>query len=363
MKKSTMSIAVAAALFSMTSAQASEFDGLYLGGKVGVNNSNITGIPAAASKNASTFGIEEGYNWDMGKFLVGADFFVDFNQKTTHTMTPVNTGGVATIGNYSSSALGLDLKLGLPTGNWMPYAKMGWDRTTGSVAYANASFKYTNHLHLGVGLEYKFAPHWSVAGEWTRTSSKATAATLNNDNFTIGLNYYFGAAPAPAAAVVAPVVAAVAPVVKKEEVKPVVAPVVKKEEVKPVVYKTIFSDKPVTIEGASFDTGSARLKPAANAKLNQVVDFAAKNKDANLTVTGYTDNRGSAKLNEKLSAKRAGSVKAYLVKKGVDAKRIAATGKGMANPIGDNKTNAGRAMNRRVEINSVVKEEKKVRAD
>jgi OOP family OmpA-OmpF porin len=138
------------------------------------------------------------------------------------------------------------------------------------------------------------------------------------------------------------------------------APVVKKEEVKQPVYKTIFSDKPVTIEGANFDTNSAKLKPTANAKLDQVVDFAAKNKDANLTVTGYTDNRGSAKLNDKLSAKRAGSVKAYLVKKGVDAKRIIAAGKGMANPIGDNKTKAGRALNRRVEINSVVKEEKKV---
>jgi OOP family OmpA-OmpF porin len=183
---------------------------------------------------------------------------------------------------------------------------------------------------------------------------------LTNDNFTVGLNYYFGTAPAAApivaAAVVAPVVAA-EPVVQKALP---VAPVVQKEEVKQPVYKTIFSDKPVTIEGASFDTGSAKLKPAANVKLNQVVDFAAKNKDANLTVTGYTDNRGSAKLNDKLSAKRAGSVKAYLVKKGVSADRITATGKGMANPVADNKTKAGRATNRRVEINSVVKEEKKV---
>ncbi len=353
MNKSVMSVAVAAALLSMT-AQASEFDGMFIGGKVGVNNSSISGTPTVSSKNSSTFGIEEGYNWDMGSYLLGADFFVDMNQKTTHAVSPVGTQG-----SYGSSSMGLDLKLGLPSGHWMPYAKMGWDRTTGTVAYANAAFKYTNHLHLGAGVEYKFNPNWSVAVEWTRTGSKATAATLTNDNFTVGLNYYFGSAPAPAPVVVAPAMiapVAATPVVKKEE--SVVAPAAKKE-VAPV-YRTIFSDKPVTIEGTSFDTGSAKLKRTASKQLDQVVDFAAKNKDAHLTVTGYTDNRGSVKLNDKLSAKRAASVKAYLVKKGVAANRIAAEGKGMSNPVADNKTAAGRAKNRRVEINSVVKEEKKV---
>ncbi len=111
----------------------------------------------------------------------------------------------------------------------------------------------------------------------------------------------------------------------------------------------------MTIEGASFDTGSAKLKPSAFTQLSEVVSFAAKHADATLTVTGHTDNRGNEAANQILSENRAESVKAYLMGKGVDAKRIVTAGKGSAMPIGDNNTAAGRALNRRVEINSVVR--------
>jgi OOP family OmpA-OmpF porin len=148
------------------------------------------------------------------------------------------------------------------------------------------------------------------ANEGVPTSPKATAP-----------------APAPAVAVAAPA--------------PVPAP------------KTIFTDKPITIEGANFDTGSAKLKSAAFGQLDTVVEFAAKYKEANLAVVGYTDNRGNEAANQILSRERAESVKAYLTGKGVAASRITTDGKGSANPVGDNKTAAGRAQNRRVEINSV----------
>ncbi|MEI7455137.1 MAG: outer membrane beta-barrel protein [Nitrosomonadales bacterium] len=341
MKKSTMTIALAAALLSVSVAQAGEFTGGWIGVKAGNNNSDVTGVSA---KNASTYGLEGGYNWDMGGFLLGVDGFADFNQKVDHaTATP------GAVSNYGSDALGLDVKLGLPSGNWLPYAKLGY----ASVAAKGVAVTGTGSgAHLGLGVEYKFAPHWSVAGEYTTVSDKFNNNTqkLNNNNFTIGLNYYFDSvAPAAVAAAI------VAPVLVKEVAKP--APVVAPKE----SFKTIFSDKPVTIEGANFDTSSAKLKPAADKKLNEVVDFAAKYKESNLAVTGYTDSTGSKKLNQKLSEKRAASVKAFLVKKGVAADRITAKGAADANPVADNKTKAGRAQNRRVEINSVVKESKQVR--
>lgn len=165
-------------------------------------------------------------------------------------------------------------------------------------------------------------------------------------------------APIPVPVVVvppppAPVVEAPAPVV---EAPPVVAPPAP-------VFKTEVIHKPITIEGTGFDTGSAKLKPAANAKLAEVVDFADQNADSNLVVTGFTDSQGSEAQNVKLSAARAESVKTYLVKKGVAADRISTKGMGSANPVGDNKTAAGRAANRRVEITSTVKEERKVRVN
>ena len=72
-----------------------------------------------------------------------------------------------------------------------------------------------------------------------------------------------------------------------------------------------------------------------------------------MTVIGYTDNRGNEAANQVLPRKRAACVKTYLTGKGVAADRIATEGKGSANPVGDNKTAAGRAQNRRVEIRSV----------
>ncbi|MBI3222982.1 MAG: OmpA family protein [Nitrosomonadales bacterium] len=352
MKKSAFCIALSSVLLSVGLAQAGEFSGGWVGGKLGSGRSGFTGLE---SKSATTYGLEGGYNWDLNNFLLGVDGFADANEKATH-----NPGAI----NYGSNAYGLDAKLGLPNGKWLPYAKLGYAHTKGS-GNALASAVGGNDVHLGLGVEYKFAPQWSVAGEYTTASAKTGANKLNNNNFTIGLNYYFSGPKA------APVAAAPVPVVVKQEPKPepvvapapapAPAPVPAPAPAPKESWKTVVSDKPITIEGTSFDTNSAKLKPAADKKLNEVVDFAAKYKDANLQVTGYTDSRGSDKLNMALSAKRAESVKAFLVKKGVAASRISTKGEGAANPVGDNKTEAGRAQNRRVEIRSVIREENKVR--
>jgi cytochrome c553 len=125
-------------------------------------------------------------------------------------------------------------------------------------------------------------------------------------------------------------------------------------------FKILMEDKPVRIKGSSFPVGVARLNKTAISQLNGVVEFAVNQPAAKLEVIGYTSSTGSEKLNMKLSLARAEAVKKYLIKQGIAEDRINTKGLGPADPIGDNKTKAGRALNRRVEIKSVIKEQKKV---
>jgi OOP family OmpA-OmpF porin len=104
---------------------------------------------------------------------------------------------------------------------------------------------------------------------------------------------------------------------------------------------------------AFFDFDKAVLKAEGKAKLD---DLADKVKGLNLEViiaTGHTDSRGADTYNQKLSVKRADAVKTYLTGKGVEASRVYTEGKGEAQPVADNKSDDGRAKNRRVEIEVV----------
>jgi OOP family OmpA-OmpF porin len=102
-----------------------------------------------------------------------------------------------------------------------------------------------------------------------------------------------------------------------------------------------------------FDFDKSVLKPAGKAKLD---DLVGKVKGINLEViiaVGHTDSVGNDAYNQKLSVRRAESVKAYLVTKGIEKNRIYTEGKGEKQPVADNKTKEGRAKNRRVEIEVV----------
>ena len=95
------------------------------------------------------------------------------------------------------------------------------------------------------------------------------------------------------------------------------------------------------------------MKAEGRAKLD---DLVGKVKGISLEViiaVGHTDSVGSDAYNQKLSVKRAESVKAYLVTKGIEKNRVYTEGKGEKQPVADNKTSEGRAKNRRVEIEVV----------
>ncbi len=113
------------------------------------------------------------------------------------------------------------------------------------------------------------------------------------------------------------------------------------------------SEKVTFAADAFFDFDKSVLKPEAKAKLD---DLISKTQGINLEViiaVGHTDSIGSDAYNQKLSVKRSEAVKDYLVSKGVEKNRVYTEGKGEKQPVADNKTDEGRAKNRRTEIEVV----------
>jgi outer membrane protein OmpA-like peptidoglycan-associated protein len=100
----------------------------------------------------------------------------------------------------------------------------------------------------------------------------------------------------------------------------------------------------------TFETNSADLKPQFFSVLDSVALVAQEFDQTVVEVTGHTDSTGSAAYNQTLSEQRAATVATYLNNRGIDRQRILAFGRGLTQPIADNATAEGRALNRRVEI-------------
>jgi OOP family OmpA-OmpF porin len=136
--------------------------------------------------------------------------------------------------------------------------------------------------------------------------------------------------PKPVAAVVPPVAQARAP---KPAPAPAPAPTVQRV--------TLSAD-------ALFDFDKAVVKPEGRSKLDELL--GSQTRIDSISAVGHTDSIGSDAYNQKLSQRRAEAVKSYLISKGVPADRIRTDGRGEKQPVADNRTRDGRALNRRVEI-------------
>lgn len=106
----------------------------------------------------------------------------------------------------------------------------------------------------------------------------------------------------------------------------------------------------VRVEGLVFDTGGARLSPGSAEALDMMARLLARNPDIAVAIVGHSDNQGSLEVNVDLSRRRAEAVRDALVERGVEAGRLDAHGVGWLAPVSANTTEAGRALNRRVEL-------------
>jgi len=160
------------------------------------------------------------------------------------------------------------------------------------------------------------------------------------------------AEPAPAAAVAAPVVAAV-PAAPTDSDNDGVADDADKCADSP-------ADKPVDADGCTivsvvledvrFENNSAELTSGSSEQLDKAVAAMKEYPHIRVEVQAHSDSSGAASYNQALSEKRAGSVRDYMVSKGIAADRLTAKGYGEDQPIASNDTREGRAKNRRVEL-------------
>jgi OmpA-OmpF porin, OOP family len=203
-------------------------------------------------------------------------------------------------------------------------------------------------------------------------SAEGSHGQVHNVAALAGLTFSFDEKSAPLA-VAAPVAAAVVAAEPKPEPKPVVVPAPAAQPAKAVA--PIDSDKdgvmddsdkcPATPAGfkvdadgcplkatlhLNFGTDSNKVDAQGSAKVAAFADFLKASPAYNANIIGHTDSTASDVYNQKLSEKRAEKVKSMLVENGVDASRLTTSGKGESQPVASNKTKAGRAENRRIEV-------------
>lgn len=108
--------------------------------------------------------------------------------------------------------------------------------------------------------------------------------------------------------------------------------------------------KTFILENVNYETGKALLDEDSYPVLDELVSYLNRRDDQRIEIGGHTDNVGTAANNLKLSMERAVTVMQYLISKGISPTRLEAKGYGMTVPVENNKTEEGRAQNRRTEV-------------
>ncbi len=278
--------------------------------------------------NDSVKHIEDGFNPGarIGYFLTD-DLSLNLSyDKTNHTRSNDGTGSQKIGGDTSSltaqyhfGQAGVDslrpyVEGGFghqSRGNVKADGHSGRDQSTLAIAGAGVKYYFTNNVYARAGVEADYALD---NGKWDYSA-------------LVGLGVNFGgnagaAAPAPT---------------------PAPAPEPTPEPEAPVA-------QVVRVElDVKFDFDKSVVKPNSYGDVKNLADFMAQYPATNVEVAGHTDSIGPDAYNQKLSQRRADAVKQVLVKDGVAPSRITAVGYGESRPVADNATEAGRAVNRRVE--------------
>lgn len=211
-------------------------------------------------------------------------------------------------------------------------------------------------LNAGLGAEVKLDPEWNLTAEFgyyitpdSALDGYVVPGELNGYDsylaFTVGVNYIFGKGPQSEQC--ARCTSGTSTDIDYGKIEDLI---IKNMSRQPVVdsYIVKISDDRLLLVGVKFAFDKSNLLPESYLVLDQSVKLLNNKPEVKVEIEGYTDYVGTGSYNQKLSVERAETVKKYLVSKGVAEDRLTTIGYGMNNPLEDNKTPEGRAMNRRI---------------
>ena len=211
----------------------------------------------------------------------------------------------------------------------------------------------------GAGVGFDLGRHWTASLDYRHLETLVSSENLvtnqpnshiqfnyRSNSILFGLRYSFGDDHAPAP----PPPEAPVQVVPTEQPAPPPPAPCQSEPGQPVNLSGCKTGDTLVLHGVNFEFNKANLTVNAKTLLDQVADALLARKDIKVEIDGHTDGKGSGPYNMKLSDRRAASVKQYLVGRGIDADRMTTKGFGKTMPIADNNTDAGRELNRRVEL-------------
>ncbi len=326
------------------------------------DDNNALGFKVFAGRSFNPyFAIEGGY-FNLGKFGFTANTTPDGSLNGTIKIQGLNLDAVGTLPITDKfSALG---RVGFT------YTQSR-DAFTGSgaVAVGDSNPKESEGSYkLGLGVQYAFTEALAMRGEWERY--RVNDAVGNHGDvhlFSVGLVYAFGAdkpvaraaTPPAIAAAPAPVDSAPLDAAPRVQAPADAAPVATSpidEAPAPllvIVPVTAATQQYCSILDVQFEINQNTVQRESNEKIDKVGTFMRQYPATTAVIEGHTDEVGTAPDNMKLSQRRADSVVDYLVRtSGIARSRLSAVGYGMTRPIGDNNTEAGKRLNRR--INAVI---------
>ncbi|PKF61412.1 hypothetical protein CW745_08730 [Psychromonas sp. psych-6C06] len=347
-------IIVLGTLLTASNAMANNQDNpFYVGARAGITNYTNFEI------NQSSNELKDDDNFGAGLFL-GYNINDWFGVEAGYTYL----GETEIAENASISSNGIDL-----------VGKFTWQATESFDLFAKAGgFVYKNKgenllsgfkddglsATAGLGMQYFFTDNFSARLEYQYYHDLAlqdnnNEASWNTHLFALGLIYHWGGQEK---VIVQDAPSTTPPVETVEETiveETVIEEAVVEETIVAVVATEVVKEKPVKVDYKTvqvyFDTGSENLSAQSIEQLKPIIEHLKNYPSATIFAVGHTDSRGAAKLNQKLSEKRAKTVRDFLIKEyAISADRITYSGEGEAVPIATNETKEGQAKNRRVSV-------------